>query len=356
MNIYFIFVLRKLFARDNQVSDAGIHGLCVVGNCKLLRVLNVGNNPITSRGIRMALDNLPLLKVLFHESLVEGLASIAETALDQKIPDTPKQYSLSSLHFDFFTPRVYRSGTLGQSLLLCPNITVLHLILRFGGIKNADLLSILSLKTLYVLSIVHNNQFSNRFDDSVTFDGGILPLLKSFGESLKKLVIKRRFLDIDISAVIQFCPNLHTLDLFCSDRRLPRVANLERALVNTKIPVLMHLRNLSLDGGSNDQHSLVSPENLLKLLSSPSLSSVSLDYCHTLTDAILQKANDLHSFRNLEFLRIRRCNSVTKQGIDVFMQENNPLEIIDFSYCENITDEDVNNWKAMATEMNWEFR
>jgi hypothetical protein len=38
------------------------------------------------------------------------------------------------------------------------------------------------------------------------------------------------------------------------------------------------------------------------------------------------------------------------------MQENNPLEVIGFSRCGNITDEDVNNWKAMATEMNWKFR
>jgi hypothetical protein len=302
----------------------------------------------------MALDNLPLLKILYHESLVEGLASIAETALDQKIPNTPKQYSLSLLSYDCFMQRFYRSGTLGQSLLLCPYITDLHLILP-GGIKNADLLSILSLKTLYVLSIYLDNGFSNRFDESVTFDRGILPLLKSFGKSLTLLQIEGRVLDIDISAIIRFCPNLHTLSLSRS-RELPRVANLERAQVNTKIPVLLHLRKLRLDGGSYDQHSFVSPENLLKLLSSPSLSFVSLGYCNTLTDAILQNANDLHSFRNLEFLIIHHCNSVTKQGIDVFMQENNPLEVIDFSRCGNITDEDVNNWKAIATEMNWKFR
>lgn len=342
------------------MSDAGIHGLCVVGNCKLLCVLNVGNNPITNRGIRMALDNLPLLKFLYHESLLESLDSIAQTALDQKIPDIPKQYSLSMLHLS--QTGISKSGTLGQSLLLCPFITDLCIVLRFEGIKNADLLSILSLNTLYVLRIVHNIRVSNRFDESVTFDGGILPLLKSFGESLKKLNIEGFFRDIDISAVIHFCPNLHFLELsrrFAVNqgrRRLPRVANVEQALVNTKIPILMHLRYLLLDGGSNGQHSLVSPDILLKLLSSPLVSVVKLLCCNTLTDAILQNANDLNSFRNLEHLTIHRCTSVTKQGIDVFMQENNPLKEIHFTHCRNITDEDVNYWKAMATEMNWKFR
>ena len=44
----------------------------------------------------MALDNLPELNLLYHESLLEGLAEIAQNALDQKL-ELPK-YSLSVLH------------------------------------------------------------------------------------------------------------------------------------------------------------------------------------------------------------------------------------------------------------------
>lgn len=158
------------------MSDDGIHGLCVIGNCTLIRIIDLIGNTITNQGIRSALDNLPSLEFLYHESILEGLACIAQTASDQKLPinNIPK-YSLSLLFFKRNT--VSKSGILGQSLLLCPYITELYLILRFEGIKNADLLSILSLRAVCVLDIRHNIMLSGyeypvQFDDGVTFDGG----------------------------------------------------------------------------------------------------------------------------------------------------------------------------------------
>jgi hypothetical protein len=75
-----------------------------------------------------------------------------------------------------------------------------------------------------------------------------------------------------------------------------------------------------------------------------------------LTDGILQTANNVHSFRNLKCLYIKHCNSVTRTGIDVFMQENNLLQEIVYRYCGNITRDDVTEWNAMVTKNKWQLR
>lgn len=339
------------------MSDDGIHGLCVIGNCKLIRIIDLIGNTITNQGIRTALDNLPSLKFLYHESILEGLACIAQTASGLKLPNIPK-YSLSLLFFK--RNAVSKSGILGQSLLLCPYITELYLILRFEGIKNADLLSILSLRAVCVLDIRHNIILSDyeypvQFDDGITFDGGILPLLKFFGKSLKKLKVGGFFPGICISAVIEFCPNLYSLSLWKSSI-MASSENVERKQVKREFPVLKNLESLHLDGGNHLHCSFASSENLLTLLSSPSLSVVYLQFVDMLTDDILQTANNVHSFRNLKCLYIKHCNSVTKTGINVFMQENNPLQEIVYRYCGNITRDDVTEWNAMVTKNKWQLR
>jgi hypothetical protein len=85
------------------------------------------------------------------------------------------------------------------------------------------------------------------------------------------------------------------------------------------------------------------------------LAIVHLEACYTLTDAILQKANDLHSFRNLKRLKMIGCCYVTKKGIDVLMQENNPLQKIVLLICTKIAKKDLNSWIAMGIEKNWQF-
>jgi hypothetical protein len=76
-----------------------------------------------SKGIQLALDNLSKLNVLCHESLLEGFAEIAQSALDRKLKFL--KYFLSTLHV-LVEKIVYNSGSLKQSLLLYPNVTKVY--------------------------------------------------------------------------------------------------------------------------------------------------------------------------------------------------------------------------------------
>nr|CAH0102717.1 unnamed protein product [Daphnia galeata] len=114
--------LRELYARNLNVSDDGIRGLCVTGNCKSILILDLGGNPVSFEGIKMVVDNLSLLKFLYHESILEDLACIAQIALDQEVPSLPK-YSLSTLHLCSPASGAYEIGSLGKLILLCPFVT-----------------------------------------------------------------------------------------------------------------------------------------------------------------------------------------------------------------------------------------
>ena len=85
---------RELNACRCSVTDAGIEGLFVIGQCKSIQILNLIGTKVTFKGITIALEHLPSLKELKHPSTVGVLAEIHQRALDQQLSDIPK-FSLS---------------------------------------------------------------------------------------------------------------------------------------------------------------------------------------------------------------------------------------------------------------------
>jgi hypothetical protein len=333
------------------VTDDGIRNLCVIGNCKFIRKLNLEYcYKITIKGIQLALDNLPQLRTLCNESLLEGLAEIAQSATDQKL-DLP-QYSLSTLYV--LCKTVYKSGSLQQSVLLCPNAAqCIHLSIRSEEFKNADLFSLLLLEKLYTIEIaiavdepIHGAEI--RIYGGLTFDG-VVPLLKKFGYILKRIKFGG-YLVVDIPTIFKFCPNLESLTLCFSKTTQSTETEVEW-------PILRNLNKTLIV-----RYSTISSENLVALLSSSSLVYVSMVSCDALNDNVLQRAANLHSFCNLEHLHISWCHSVTKNGIEIFLEESNPLREIILHCSENsgsrITREDVANWNETAIwiKKNWRFK
>jgi hypothetical protein len=108
--------------------------------------------------------------------------------------------------------------------------------------------------------------------------------------------------------------------------------------------------------GSDDSlHSLVPEDIVLTLLSSPLLSFISIKLFNNLTDEIIRKATHVNSFRHLEKLYINHCNEVTKYGVNLFLQQNNPLKSLNLHRCDKITFEDSIEWEETLTKNNWEL-
>ena len=329
------------------------------GNCKSIRILRLNNcNKLTSKGIQAALDNLPQLRELDHEFLFEFLATIAQTAISQKL--ILPQYSLTKLNISRRSTinTVYKSGSLRQSLLLCPNVTQFQLFMTEGTVFNDnELLNLLLLKKIYHIDI--RNYAADQIG-GVPLDV-VRTLLKKFGSHLKTLML-HGFCSIDLAAIIQFCPNLESLHL--NECRMNKRYQSKEAQMEW--PILRNLQKLYIcDFRYSLRHPGISgftSEDLLALLSSPLLSCIDITYCSVLTDKVLQRAAHLHSFRNLEYLTLDDSNAVSKKAIDnIFLQDFNPLKKIFLSETINggiITRKDYIDWNenAIWIKKNWQFK
>jgi hypothetical protein len=211
------------------------------------------------------------------------------------------------------------------------------------GLKDSDLLCLLSLNQLYGLRILESSSKSE-----ITFDGGVVPLLKHFGKSLEILSFPH-FDSVRISTIAEFCPNLISLKVNYKARRPLRGGSSvdnesDILLMKDKLPLFKNLKTLFCEGD-------IQPDILLCLLSSPLLHRLVVHYCETFSDEVLQKAADFHGFQNLQMLDLFGCNSVSKRGIEALLVDSNPLHKISLCFCKNLS-----SWewlRSMIVRRNW---
>ena len=327
---------RKLFtktlvrgAADDTEEDERMRAQC--GQCKSLREFHIQCPKITQKGLQIALKNLPHLQILDHENLFEALTEFHQNN-QQPLP----QYSLVDLKLGPVMSE-YRKGSLKLVASICPSVTKVDLGQTANHITDEELLGLFELKTLHELSIKYLY-----IDNSITFDGGLVPLFKAHGSSLQTLSISSSLLVVDLSLLMELCPNLRILELNTGFRQTD---NSERTKTGFK-----QLEVLKISINNSDQFPVPS-ENFIGLLPA-SLTSLHIDSCSTLTDSILQQVFEIHSFPNLRELEFVNCESISKKSIDLFMNETNALEQMLLFGC-NVTKENVAEWQNMAGQNNW---
>jgi hypothetical protein len=368
--------------RCKKITDAGIQGLCVsvnhlgkedqrLGQCKSIETLFIGGTRITKKGIQTALINLPFLKILPTDYcfavLVQFLAEMHQPDWNLKRLKDIRKYSLDSLFLGdcilydgthYSIP--YTSGSLGLVASLCPSVTSVDIEL-ITGLTDSDLLGLLTLKNVNKLGI------SALYDGSSTasFEGGVVPLLKGFGSTLKELELSS-LEDVNIRAIIDFCPKLQSLTLdnesysttvSAKEDAIP--SHSKRSRMEQKPSVLKNLEKLCVvyppENEYPSEEAKISSADLLSLFSSPSLIDIDIQSCSNLTDYIFERASEIHQFLSLENLRLCVCCILTRKGIDVVMNNKTPLKTIDIYYCSNITDDDIDFWISNARSENWEL-
>ncbi len=321
-----------MYAEHSSVTDSGLQELFVNGQCKLINTLDLDWTNVTNAGIQLALDSLPLLRVLHNQSTVECLVKVS-TLSRQELGIIPK-YKLSMLTIR--SP--FKSDSLRLAVSLCPLLT--HVDIRFPKeLTDVDLLSLLDLENIYDLKIIGHR------DGQITFAGGVRPLLKSIGNSLKSLELSL-LNGINIPVMTECCPNLISLNLL---NNLNYTNSRQSGQIFIKSDeILMKLETLNLRGWVPSLH-------LYLLLFSPSLAHVRLSDCDSVSDEILMMISIIHRFHCLEHFEISNCNFVTNKGIDVFMQDSNALKKIELKWCDKVTRKNICDWKKKAEENNWQL-
>jgi hypothetical protein len=271
--------------------------MCVIGKCKSIQILDLTRTAVTYEGITKALEHLPSLRKLKHRQTIRVLAQIYKRAVDEKLSDIPK-FTLSSIQITNFRPKWNRDvglADLGLAVHICPLITELYIHSTLSNITDNDLLGLLPLEKLEHFYI------SIRLNANFTFDGSLTPFLKATGNSLKELTINM-VLEVDyIPTITRHCSNLRSLGLYFNHTRLCSVGqrnSFSRNRTKLERPILNYLEILNLVEPRSI--GLIHPESLCLLLSSPSLKSISISSCDTLTDDVLHEAANLHLFNKLE--------------------------------------------------------
>ena len=227
---------------------------------------------------------------------------------------------------------------------MCSSVTKVIIELQ-EGITNVELLGLLKLKNLCELSMFGSMDDE---EESLTFDGGVAPLLMAFGtKSLTSLKLKNLEMKIDIGVILETCPLLSTLSLKYINLKQPERFGIRR--------ILPKLKFLCLSG--DDEHDLFPSYYLTSLLSSPDLCEVDINYVRALTDQVLFDAASHNQFSKLQLLKIALADSdtVTKKGIDLFLKNTNILKKIVLRECDSIKQKDVDEWKYLIITNNWQL-
>ena len=315
------------------------------GKCKSLRTLFIQATRITEKGIISALNNLPHLKILDHPHVFRALAEMHRNQ-QQPLP----KYGLNNLWFAMkhcqLLDRVIgpcRGDDLGLAASACPLVTkvVLCFAERDNIITDRELLGLLAFEKLNELTLMwETNDNNSRF----TFNGSLATVLKARGMSLQYLKMYVNSIEVDVDFLLEFCPNLKYLELGCRFTSRDDPHNPKRTKRETR--VFEQLETLRIQ--SEDS------ENLIGLLSAaPAVTHLVFRNCLNLTDDVLQKVFEFHSFTSLKELEFYMLHSLTDKGIDLFMNERNALEKIKLEYCDTVTPEKVRGWRNNAEKNNW---
>ncbi len=346
------------------MTDAGIAALCVsvdhlgnkneaIGQCKSIVNLWTNGTEVTISGIQVALQNLPVLEFWDMVSIQILIQLHKKDFLCKKLVDIPK-YSFNYLQLESWKPNTpfyrYISGSLKMVLPFCPSLLEVH-INTMSGFKDDDLLCLIYVKKLSKLRIIGNLVDSSV--NRITFDDGVVPLLKAKGLTLDLLQIANLNTPININIVTALCPNLSSLALEDNQEYISSTWYSSQPKW-TDMPKLEKLVKLFLNDASASRNSGIPSKNLALLLSSPCLIEIDISYCKTLTDDVLLTIAKLNPFLRLQKLSLLACCSITNKGVDVFMQENE-IKKISLCFCRGITKDDIHKWESKAVEQKWDL-
>lgn len=364
------------------VTDEGIKALCVVsvaensvegkkkGQCKLIENLLTKGTRISNIGIKIAIENMPALKIFTSASIL-NLAEIHEMDLKNKNFLNVPKYSLTTLQLnsscgsskcDCLFVRHYESGSLENVVLLYPFLMKVEVNL-IVGFTNNDLLYLKFVERLCELKI--NGSCKKTYED-ITFNEGVKPLLKAIGPSLRTLELKDlKTIRIDIGILTKLCPNLYSLTLYrnriyttskpeeTADAFQKKKLKMENPILKKLSVLQLHCRGDKSEAGFLRMMSSIPEENLVSLLSLPSLIDIQIANCCSLTDVVLHQVAKYNNFPKLEVLKLTYCNYVSINAILVFMKDSNPLHTVSLLDCLLLTREVKEELKSLVVEKNW---
>ena len=333
--IFFVTtIFRALCVSNTIVTDLGVKRLCgysddgaLVDGCKLLVSLFIRYTNVSLNGVRIAMETLKSLHYLDYEN------PLPEVIDAHVVLPTATLISF----------KCYKEGAvfLKNRLFLTSEVEVINYILE-SIVTDQHLANVVDSMREFEIGPMERLLADN--DRFVTFAGGIVPFLNTFGHSLQDIKLAS-FDEVDPLFVLRACPRLTTLNLDSNARYTPSLP------LSQTSPILECFVYSGLDiqciGG---------PE-LISILKSYCLKHIDIQNCDQLTDSVFEIAFDIHHFSKLEILILRNCNNLSSESFTrVFLSQINSLNVVVLDSCRQLcSSANKIHWSDLIVANKWDL-
>ncbi|KAL4231641.1 hypothetical protein ACF0H5_009220 [Mactra antiquata] len=335
--------LTDLNIRNTKTSNSGVFSICKAchpeqGCKKLVRFIIYGTM-INFKGALHCLQNLPSLQYLGFDdtcSLVE--ADVQERTIQGH---DNVNYRLRNIVAHGIKVLEVSEESITLACQLCEQATEARL---YCDINNNAVLSVKTLKNLTKLGI------GNSHTQILTFENGVLPVLREIGHQLEELTLAD-VNDFDLVAIGNYCRNLQSLSLLVSEdneNQLPSVTNM---FVDGHHVIFSKLKRLEI-------HFPMSETNLQRnafvilLKNAKTLTKVTLQYVSWLTTDIFQEVLEENPLIMLREMKLVYCDVIEGEAIKRLVFESNDLHTLNLFKCRNISRQDFEQMNKYVKKNN----
>ena len=336
--IVFIFtnIFRALCVSNTFVTDLGVKWLCgysddgaFVHGCKLLLSLFVRSTNVTLNGVRLAMETLESLHFLDYE---DPLPEVTDAHVVRP--------TITLISF-----KCYRQGAvfLKNRLFLTKDSEIINYSLE-PIVTDQHLAE--AVDSMREFEINPRERLMAGNDRFVTFAGGIVPFLNTFGHSLQEIKLTS-FDEVDLLFVLRACPRLTTLNMDSNARYTPSLP----------LPQTSPILECFVYCGQQGNGQCIGGPELISILKSPRLKHLEFQNCHQLTDSILQTAFNIHRFSKLEILILRNCHNLSSESFtSVFLSQINSLNVVVLDSCRQLcSNANQIQWSDLKVTNKWDL-
>ncbi|XP_050397959.2 uncharacterized protein LOC126815906 [Patella vulgata] len=328
-----------------QITDNGAQSLCggKLANgpkCKSLVKLDVKATKIGINGAMMIIKTFEKLQMFKFADVVEAVKQIVESNNNQT-KNGENALKLCYLSATGVKCRGISSESIVMSVLCCPFVTDLTL---YRGATNENVQYLLNLKFLRNLKIT-----SDKAGD-VTFDDGLLPVLKSKGDNLKYLGLYD-IDDIDLCKLGFYCSNLERLKIFMPMFNPVKFNSSTNYITNPKSGAFRHLKEFMLVIGEDDAI-LKSSDLYFVLENALKLEKLHLINTQCLTDNLLKRILLLNPLVHIDQIELETCHHITEDSVWQLIACQSPLKQLTLTGCHEITRQNLDQFKKFSKAQN----
>ena len=360
------FHMRELDISHNiLVSDHGINCLCsdesgsTVISLTLQKIL-LDHTSVGFDAIKGLLKCKQIVYIGFHK-----LMTIIQELHPEYLRNVPKeeQYALTNMTCSTITLKEQDDIRLEHAfrtvVAYCPNVVELFLLNQSNLVTGQHIRFLISLEKLKKLRL--NAVYSPTF-----FRRALSPFLEVRGEYLTELIFEDVIM-VNFEVVGYCCPKLIRLSYLlswqnesflvtsgrkpCDENPIEQlIPNFNREMNPKPFSSLKHLSitiacRVALDVGSDVVE--------LLLAHSVNLETLKMESVNGLSDDVLAKILMNNNFSKLSKLFLNHCKYITRVGVKMFLDAENPLEQLCLFRCQHIGLRDASYFRRLSKRKNW---